>query len=72
VDDNDDDVSLRTVPSLDAGKEANVEFGGVQLKKGERKLTATVDPQKVMNESKEDNIEIKISARCRDEGDDDD
>jgi hypothetical protein len=72
VDDDDDDASLRTVPSLDAGKEASVEFGGVQLKKGERKLTATVDPQKVMNESKEDNNEIKISARCRDEGDDDD
>jgi hypothetical protein len=66
----DDDASLKNVPSLDPGKDASVEFGGVQLKKGERKLAATVDPQKLVAESNDDNNELKIPVRCKDEGDD--
>jgi hypothetical protein len=70
--DDDDDGSLRTVSSLDPGKETNVEFNRVELKKGQRQLTAAVDPQKLIAESSEDNSELKISVRCKDEGDDDD
>ena len=67
-----DDGSLRTVSSLDPGKETNVEFNRVELKKGQRQLTAAVDPHKLIAESSEDNNELKISVRCKDEGDDDD
>ncbi|HEX3245630.1 MAG TPA: CARDB domain-containing protein [Chloroflexota bacterium] len=66
----DDDASVKNVPNLDPGKGTSVEFGGVQLKKGERKLAATVDPQKLVAESNDDNNELKITARCKDEGDD--
>jgi subtilase family serine protease len=70
--DDDDDGSLRTVSSLDPGKETNVEFNRVELKKGQRQLTAAVDPHKLIAESSEDNNELKISVRCKDEGNDDD
>jgi hypothetical protein len=40
-----DDARDKPLNSLDAGKDATVELGDVQLKKGDRKLTASVAPK---------------------------
>jgi hypothetical protein len=40
-----DDARDKSLGSLDAGKDATVEFADVQLKKGDRKLTASVTPK---------------------------
>jgi hypothetical protein len=53
-----------TMGGLQAGEERSVAFSAVPLKKGEQKLTATVDPDGALDESDEDNNELKVSARC--------
>jgi hypothetical protein len=67
VDDAQNDVEEQTVAGLDAGKEREVKLEDVRLKKGERKLTAVVDAKNTVSESKEDNNELKVTARCKDD-----
>jgi hypothetical protein len=54
------------VDGLDAGKEREVKLGEVQLKKGERKLTATVDPKNTVGESDETHNARTVTAACGD------
>ena len=58
----------RSGDGLEAGKEREVRFDDVRLKKGERTLTALVDAKGAVAESNEDNNELKVTARCA-EGD---
>lgn len=62
-----DDVDA-AVDGLDAGQEREVRFDDVQLKKGERTLSAVADAEHAIAESKEDNNELKVTARCKDAG----
>ena len=66
VEDVDGEPEVQSVNGLDAGKEREVRFENVRLKKGERQLTATVDPKKSVVESSEENNEQQVSARCSD------
>jgi subtilase family serine protease len=68
MDDDDDEVE-EVVAALDPGKELELRFDDVRLKKGERKLTATADAKKAIAESDEDNNELRATVRCQDEGD---
>ena len=52
---------------LEAGEERVVRFDDVRLKKGERKLTATLDPKDTLAESNEDNNSRTMTATCRDD-----
>ncbi|MFN8636477.1 MAG: CARDB domain-containing protein [Chloroflexota bacterium] len=54
-----------TVDGLDAGQEREVRFDNVPLKMGAHTLTATADPEHTIDESKEDNNELKDTARCQ-------
>jgi hypothetical protein len=56
----------QTVNGLDAGKEREVRFEDVRLKKGEHKLAATVDPKGSIAESDEQNNDRTVTATCRD------
>lgn len=49
---------------LEAGQEHTFQFDGVRLKKGERTLLVIADPNKAITEAKDDNNELKVSARC--------
>lgn len=73
VDPEDDDAEERTleksVLTLDPGNDLDVRFDDVRLKKGEHTLAATVDARKTIAESKEDNNELKVPVKCKDEGD---
>ena len=51
---------------LDAGKEHEVRFADVRLKEGERSL-AIADANKAIAETKDDNNELKVTARCKDD-----
>jgi hypothetical protein len=56
-----------TVDGLEAGQEREVRFDDVRLKKGEHTLLAVADSTKAIAESKEDNNELKVTARCQDD-----
>jgi hypothetical protein len=68
VDDADGDADEQSVNGLEAGKEREVRFENVRLKKGERQLTAIVDAKSSVGESNEENNEQKVTARCTDAG----
>ena len=68
VDGADDQAKEQSVAGLDAGKELEVRFDDVRLRRGMRELRATVDAKKAVAESDEDNNELKITVNCRDEG----
>jgi hypothetical protein len=61
-----DEAAEQSVNGLDAGQEREVRFDGVRLKKGEHKLAATLDPKNTVVESKEDNNQRQVTARCQD------
>ena len=54
------------VNGLEAGKEREVTFEDVKLKKGEQTLTALVDAKSVIGETNEENNEREVTARCKD------
>jgi subtilase family serine protease len=62
----DDDAMNRSISSIEAGASATVAFE-VQLKKGDHKLTATVDRSDSVDESDDDNNRKTITVSCRDE-----
>ena len=62
-----DEVGEESIDELAAGKEREIRFDEVRLKKGERKLTATLDPKNTVAESSEDNNERLVTARCQDD-----
>ena len=53
-----------TADGLKAGLEREVPFKDVSLKKGEHLLKAIADPDHAVSESKDDNNELKVDARC--------
>jgi hypothetical protein len=67
VDGDDDEAKERSVDGLEAGQEREVRFDDVRLRKGERTLTAVADPQNGITESKDDNNELTVTARCKDD-----
>jgi len=54
-----------SVDGLEAGKEREVRFGDVRLKKGEHQLAATADPKNTVAESADDNNERTVAVACR-------
>jgi hypothetical protein len=54
----------QAVQSLEAGKEREVRFEGVELKKGEHKLTALADSNRQVTETNEENNALTATARC--------
>jgi hypothetical protein len=54
------------VLGLNAGQEREITFNDVQLKKGEHGLKAVADPARAIDETKDNNNELKVSARCAD------
>jgi hypothetical protein len=67
VDEETDEVHERSVSALDAGKQQDVSFDDIPLKKGEHRITVTVNANKALTETNEDNNELKITVRCREE-----
>jgi hypothetical protein len=61
-----DDAMERSVSGLEAGQEREVRFEEVRLKKGEHELSATAAGKSNVGESKDDNNELKVTARCKD------
>jgi subtilase family serine protease len=57
----------RSVAGLDSGKEQEVRFEDVRLKKGDRTLTATADAKETIAESNEGNNSLTVTARCTDD-----
>jgi subtilase family serine protease len=55
------------VDGLEAGKEHEVRFDDVRLNEGERTLLVTADATTGIAESTEDNNELKVTARCKDD-----
>jgi hypothetical protein len=66
VDDAQGDAMEQSVSGLEVGKEREVRFGDVRLKKGEHKLAVTVDSKQTVAESDEDNNGRTVTATCRD------
>jgi len=64
---DDGDPVEKSIGSLDTGQEREVRFGDVRLKKGEHKLTATVDPKNTVAESNADNNDLRVTAACKDD-----
>ena len=65
--DADGDTTVdESVDGLEAGKEREVRFGDVRLKKGEHQLAATLDAKNTVAESGEDNNAKTVTAGCRD------
>jgi hypothetical protein len=58
-------VAEQGVSGLEAGQEREVRFDGVQLKKGEHTLAATLDAKNTVAESKDDNNDVEVTARCK-------
>ena len=56
-----------SVDGLEAGKEREIRFDEVRLKKGERKLVVTVDQQNTVAESNDENNGRTVTATCRDD-----
>jgi subtilase family serine protease len=67
VDDDQGGAEEKSVSGLDAGKEREVHFDDVGLKKGERKLAVTVDAKSSVAESDEGNNQRTVTARCTDD-----
>ena len=68
VDDDQDHAEEETVgDGLDAGKESQITFRGVRLKKGAHSITATAAASTVIAESNEGNNALKVTARCSDD-----
>jgi hypothetical protein len=65
--DGDDEAKEKPVADLEGGQEREVRFDDVRLKQGERTLTAVADAKDALAESKEDNNELKVTARCKDD-----
>ncbi len=61
-----DDSHEQTVASLDAGKEQEIRFDDIRLKKGTQRLTAVADAKGAVAESNEENNERKATAGCKD------
>jgi hypothetical protein len=66
VDGDDDEAKEKSVDGLDAGQEHQVRFDDVRLKQGERTLLAIADPKNAITESKEDDNDRSVTARCTD------
>jgi hypothetical protein len=64
---DDDDEDEKAVAPLDAGKELLLAFEDVRLKKGERRVVATVDAKKSVTESDEQNNERVMTLRCEED-----
>lgn len=73
VDPEDDDAEEKSVEksvaTLGPGNELDVRFDDVRLKKGEHTLATTVDAKRTIDESTESNNELKVTVKCKDEGD---
>ena len=54
------------VDGLEAGKEREIRFGDVRLKKGEHQLAAAADPKNTVAESDEADNDLAVTARCKD------
>ena len=67
MDGDDDEAKEKVGLNLDAGKELELLYDDARLKKGEHRLTATVDAKKAVAESDEDNNELKVTINCRDD-----
>jgi hypothetical protein len=61
------DVAEQSAVDLPAGQEQEVHFVGVQLKKGDHKLTALADVNRQVFETNEDNNALTVTARCGDD-----
>jgi len=67
VGDDEDEAKEKSITELGAGKEQEVRFDDMRLKKGRQQLTATVDSKKSIAEADEDNNEEKVTVDCRDD-----
>ena len=64
--DDDDDVSVeKSVASLDAGAEQDVQFNDLRLKKGFYEFEASVDAKRSVAESNENNNDDHVSVNCQ-------
>ena len=59
-----DEVDSAQVDGLDAGKEREVSFGEVRLKKGSHKLAATVDAKNTVAEASDENNDRTVTVGC--------
>jgi hypothetical protein len=55
----------QTVESVRAGEEREVSFENVPLRKGEHKLTASVDASGAVDEARDGNNDLKVTVRCQ-------
>jgi len=55
-----------SVKGLEAGKEREIRFDDVKLKKGDHTLSAVADAENAVAESDEANNALEVGARCRD------
>jgi hypothetical protein len=63
-----DPASEVAVDGLQAGRERQVSFNGVSLKKGQHTLQASVDSKNGVVETDEDNNQLSKDVNCKDEG----
>ena len=61
----DDDATGTTMDGLDAGQDREVRFDNVHLKQGGRTRRAVADSEHAIPKFKEDNNELKVTARCQ-------
>jgi hypothetical protein len=54
----------RVVASLEPGESDEATFENVGLKKGQQKLTATVDPRNAFDEGDDDNNDLTVTVTC--------
>jgi hypothetical protein len=54
----------KLIASLEPGEAAEATFADVGLKKGQQKLTATVDPKNVIDEFDDGNNDLTVKATC--------
>ncbi|HLH25240.1 MAG TPA: CARDB domain-containing protein [Chloroflexota bacterium] len=64
VDNRDNEARNQAVTALEAGQELEVRFDGVDLNRGEHRLTATVDARQALAELNEANNERTLTVRC--------
>jgi hypothetical protein len=62
-----DDDTEKSVPGLDGGKEHDVKFEDIQFKKGQNRVTVTIDAKKTVTESDENNNERQLTVNCRED-----
>jgi hypothetical protein len=58
------DVAEESALGLELGQEHEARFEGIELKKGEHKLTALADANREVTETNEDNNVLTVTARC--------